>query len=707
MKSRIFALILALCCLSLLLVACDDEACVDHIDADNDLTCDSCGATLYVSTTEPENETEAMTSVDNHTHVDKEPADEYCDICGKNIVMVFRPSEPEEEETRVEMEVLTAPSDADPMDFIDLGEPKQPVSSMETETEGIDFETELKGTIVWVKEEVTEIVTDENSFYEEETEIKVSGTRYNVMDLLTGEKVIPTTTIPSIDFEYPVLSHSAPHDVTIDVGSFYFIVTRIAYSSEKQTVEGDDPAETTVYSVSVAKTAYTYSGIQIARETWEAKYDDAQGRYVSKDGTDFTDLWKLEEYDDHSNPAYAFFTYDGSIHLINKTSNEILPGGNALTFVNRPTFNYTSDAFGYVRNDNTLYAYDLSQWLECVYTYTIPNYYVDPSLFLLENGSMLLQADVQLPDDAVSFDYRSDDAKYDIVYVLIDPAAKTATEIEFGYRIKELVTGEAVYTEKATNVFVVHPIKQSIIDNSHEMILAVDNNMNVLCELPDLIRGSNITPFVNGYMFMKNDILDCYEILDSRLGFVTYVPIDAEFHENFFRIDGKLYTVANGEIRSLDAVLEAKLTGEYVIDDKCPILTETIEIPPEVEGDPSTTEENYYLITVDTNGFKLTKIGKENADGYEVYYEATDFGYITKVYIYDDESLEEGAIDDEASFLNFYNEKGEKIGSTRYDGITPNSFQSYTCKKSDGVYTLTLRYLDAEYNYQSLTYVVQ
>ena len=834
MKSRIFALILALCCLSLLLIACDDEACVDHVDVDNDLICDTCGATLYVSTTEPDNETEAATTVDDHTHVDKEPADEYCDVCGKNIVVVFLPSKPAEEETRVEMEVLTAPADANPSDYIDLGEPKQPVSSLETETEGFDFDFALKDHIVWVEEEVTEIVAAEDSFYEEETVINVLGTRYSVIDLLTGNKIIPTTTVRSIEFDCPLISFgtnsadytvqnngfaldgdvlyatntgidgseasytmtfngyahitlyyevnsesydydyltmscngtefrraggeytsgsvdltvyagdtvtlsyikdgsvsehdeycrvmidaggspsstTVPHGVTVDAYSYYFVVTKTTYSAEEQTVNGDDFMDSiteTVYSVTVEKTAYTYSGVQIAKATWKATYDSYQGCYVSKDGTDFADIWKLEEYNDTRNAEYAYVTYDGSIYLINKATNEILPGGSALTFIDRPVFDYATDGFGYVMDGYTLYVYDLSQWLECVYTYTVPGYYEDADTFLLANGNLLLQAVVQLPSTAVSFDLQNGFAKYDILYILIDPADKTATEVEFGYWIEECITGEATFTEKATNVFVVYPVKQSMIDYSAEKVLVVGNDMSVLCELPDL-NYSALALFGSDYVRIYNDILNCYEILDRSFSFITYVPGEAVFYESFFEISNRFYTIADGAIQALDDVLTDELTGEYEFvsyGTMSLILRETVEIPADNEGDPSSYDWYYYLITADTKGFKLTKIGKEIAMGYEEIYDLTDFGYITTVYIYDDESLEEDEIDLEASFFNFYNEKGEKIGSTRYDGINLDNFAYYNCYGSNGVYTLTICYFDAEYDYQYLTYVVQ
>lgn len=840
MKSRIFALILALCCLSLLLVSCEDEVCVEHIDENNDLICDTCGAAIEVSTTEPETTAEETTEAPEtnppcDTHVDAEPADEYCDVCGKNIVVVFLPSEPGETETRVEMEVITAPADANPSDYIDLGEAKQPVSSMETETEGIDYDRVLNDNIVWVEEEVTEIVTPEDALFEDETEIKVLGTRYDAIDLLTGKNIIPSIAVPSIDFlppfvslttgsngysvqndgfdygsgyiyatnigadgsaasytmtfegyalvslyyevnsessnfDYLSISHngysydniggsfqsgklditvnagdtvtltyrkdssvsepdeycrvsidvtgsfssdSIPHGVTVNAYGYYFVVTKAIYSAVEQEIEAEDnsaePTTETIYSVTVEKTAYTYGGVQIAKATWIATYNDEMNAYVSDDDTSLADSWKLEAYDEYRNDKYAYITYDGNIYLINKETNELIPGGSALTFIDRPAFDYANDAYGYVVDDYTLYVYDLSKWLECVYTYTIPGYYEDVDIFLLENGSLLLQTYIQLPDDAVSFDIQDTYAKYDLVYILIDPAAKTATEVEFGYWIVECVTEYELFTDKATNVFVVYPINQSLIDYSAETILVVGNDMSVLCQLPDLNYGS-LTHFGNGYIRMYNDILNCYEILDSKFNFVTYVPGEANFFENFFMINGKLYTVADGKIQALDTLLDANLKGEYEVvysSNMNLIIRETVEIPAEEEGEPSTTVQNYYVVAVAADGFKLTKIGKEAASGYEELYQITAFGYITRVYIYAEDPLYEGEIDYTASFFNFYNQAGKKIGTTQNSDIDLSNFEYYNCYEDDSVYTLTICYRDTEYGYQYLTYVIQ
>lgn len=843
MKSRIFALILALCCLSLLLVACNDEVCVEHIDENNDLVCDTCGATIEVSTTEPETSAEETTEAPETNppcdkHVDAEPADGRCDTCGANVVVVFLPSEPGETETRVEMEVVTAPADANPSDYIDLGEAKQPASSMETETKGIDYDFALNENIVWVEEEVTEIVTPEDALFEDETEIKVLGTRYDAIDLLTGKKIIPSLYVPAIDFDYPSISSNGfsgsystytdgfatedgyifatnvgdaynsttstytmvfdgyalvslyyevnsessnfdyllitrngqeearvggpsmsgkvdltvyagdtvnltytkdssvsvdneycrvsidvtsgytssdlSHGVTVDAYGYYFVVTKAIYSSVEQEVEAEgdfvEPTTETVYSVTVEKTAYTYNGVEIAKATWTAKYDTDLYDYVSESGTTFSDSWKLEAYDEYRSPEYAYVTYDGNIYLINKETGELIPGGSALTFIDRPAFDYANDAYGYVVDGYTLYVYDLSKWLECVYTYTVPGYYEDSDAWMLENGNLLLQTFLALPDDAVSYDIQNNYSKYDIVYILIDPAAKTATEVEFGYIIDECVTEYELFSDKAINVFVVYPIKQALVDTSAETILVVGNDLSILCQLPDLNYGY-LNLFGNGYIRMYNDILECYEILDADFNFVTYVPGDATFYENFFTINDKFYTVAGGKIQALDTVLNANLKGEYVFEGYNELnlfIRETVEVPAENEGDAPTYTENHYVVTVDANGFKLTKIGKETDRAYEVFYNTLAFGgYATHVYVYAEDALVEGAIDYEASFINVYNQNGVKIGTTQNTEINLSNYQYYNCYEEDGVYKLTICYRDAEYNYQYLTYVIQ
>ena len=841
MKSRIFALILALCCLSLLLVACKDEACLEHVDANADLVCDTCGATIEVSTTEPETTTEEATEAPETVppcdkHVDVEPADEYCDVCGANVVVVFLPSEPGETETRVEMEIVTAPADANPTDYIDLGEVKQPASSMEKETNGIDYEYVLNGDIVWAEEVETEIETVEDSPFEDETVVTVLGTLYNAIDLLTGKNIIPTISVPRVDFDYPTYSYhtdsanytvvnngfvysngflcatntnyddhdtstsysmtfdgyaylslyyninseggcdrltvyrndepygsasgsytegyidlyvyagdtvtltyskdgsvsydneycrvsvnvsgsstniSMPQGVTVDTYGYYFTVTKTVYTATEQTIDnGDfmDPSTEITYSVTIEKTAYTYTGAKIADATWTAKFDTDLYAYVSEDGTGFADSWKLEQYDDTRSAEYAYITYDGNIYLVKKETNELIPGGSALTFIDRPVFDYANDAYGYVVDGYTLYVYDLSQWLECVYTYTIPGFYEDVDTFLLENGNMLLQTYLRLPSDSVSFDIQTTDYKYDLVYILIDPTAKTATEVEFGYWINECVTDLGLFTEKATNVFVVFPINQSLIDYSGMTVLVVDNDLSILCQLPDL-NYESLALFGSSYIRMYNDILDCYEILNTSFGFVTYVPGDAVFYDNYFTINGKLYTVADGKIQALETILKETVKGNYVIFDYSDLnmfIRETIKVPAENDSNlPAEEQQNYYIVTVGAKGFEISKIGKKTDKYYEEFYEVTDFGYVTKAYVYDDGNLFDNAVDNEASFLVFYNQNGVLLGTTQNTEVNLGNFQYLYCDENDGVYTLTVRYLDATYNYQSLTFVIQ
>ena len=519
----------------------------------------------------------------------------------------------------------------------------------------------------------------------------------------------------SIDVTSGYTSSDLSHGVTVDAYGYYFVVTKAIYSTtEEQFNEvedgSEDPITKTVYNVTVEKTAYTYGGVEIAKATWTAKYDTDLYTYVSEDGTSFVDSWKLEEYDEYRNPEYAYVTYDGNIYLIKKETNELIPGGSALTFIDRPTFDYANDAYGYVIDDYTLYVYDLSKWLECVYTYTVPGYYEDSDAWMLENGSLLLQTFLALPENAVSYDIQTTHSKYDIVYILIDPTAKTATEVEFGYMISECVTEYELFSDKATNVFVVYPIKQAMVDYSAETILVVGNDLSILCQLPDLNYYS-LALFGNGYIKMYNDILDCYEILDTNFNFVTYVPGDATFYENFFAINDKFYTVAGGKIQALDTILDANLKGEYVFEgynDMNLFIRETREVPAENEGDAPTYTVIHYVVTVDANGFKLTKIGKETDRAYEVFYNTLAFGgYTTYVYVYAEDALVEGAIDYEASFINIYNQNGVKIGTTQNTEINLQNLQYYNCYEDDGVYKLTVCYRDAEYNYQYLTYVIQ
>ena len=867
MKTKIFALISAICCLSVMLVACKNESCTTHVDANSDLVCDSCGAAVEATketdadtapatkpendpVTEPESETETVTEPVTETetvpvceeHRDQD-GDKICDVCGRNVIVIYQPVEPEKE-TRVDMEIVTAPTNANISDFINVGNNNEPVTSMDDDE--IKYDHELIPGIGWVEEAITETETvyvpvdpaEPEGETTVETESKVVGTQYDVIDTATGDKIIDSIVIDKLDFELPapgadfvtfdavndstypfavygntisatnvaanagdstydnttstytlyitktgaltldydihterswdklIIDHNGAEwntasgedvtgswtidvyegdtitikyekdisnssvgekcEVTITSGSeniehgvyedsydYFFVVNSAVYTKETKTVE---EVEETTYYVTMKRAAYTYAGDLIAEATWTGVYDEELYQFVSEDETSFEDLWLFGGYDPHSNVEYAYFIYDGTVYVIDKKTHALTVGGSSNTFIERPEFNYLTDAFGYVRDGSVIYAYDATKWLDCVYSYTIPGYFEDTEVFVLANGNLLVQGTVVLNDNAVSYDFYNYGTKYDIVYIIVDPTAKTATEIEFGYKIDQAVESE-LFTEKAANVFLVYAIENDMVNYSKPIIFAVDNTMNILCELPDMV-GLVATPFGNGYLYVENVALNCYEIYNAAGEHVTYVPGDASFYGNYVELEDDYYTIAGTEIQALNTFLNEKLEGEYEISAAYSshiIVRETVQIPAEEEGGVPATDTVYHLVTVTDEGFAISAIGNDSKTAPETFYEHTNFGYITYTTVYKVDDAGEIVTDEvthnavvEKAYFTVYNRVGVAICTTEEDGISYDNcyYFNYNSYGEDG-YKIEFRFWDEDTNRHTKTYIIK
>ena len=153
MKTKILALILAICCLSATLVACSKQECEAHVDENKDLACDVCGEAVESETeTETETESDVVTEpeVICGTHKD-ENADKICDACGKAVVVIVEQIKPEAE-TRVDMIVNTVDpnSTATKENYINTGASSN-VNATATEIKFVKNENEF----YWVRTENT------------------------------------------------------------------------------------------------------------------------------------------------------------------------------------------------------------------------------------------------------------------------------------------------------------------------------------------------------------------------------------------------------------------------------------------------------------------------------------------------------------------------------------------------------------------------
>ena len=254
--------------------------------------------------------------------------------------------------------------------------------------------------------------------------------------------------------------------------------------------------------------------------------------------------------------------------------------GNADTFVKRPAFDYTHGNYGYVYerdyagNIVGLQVYDLTTWLECVYSYDVASYAMGNATYMgvLQNGNVIMQTLVPLHSGAKSYDVMVSGGKYDIVYTVINPFEESIREIEFGYFIANIIEGaecdivaDAVITP---NVAYVYPIVDDQIDQSIPMTVAVDNELNILAQLKEILPGqygAEMEAVGNGLyivdLYVGDGIVEA--VVDKDGKFITYLP------ETYYAGDG--FIIAGKRVYGYDMKEKfnlASLEGEYTIEHK-------------------------------------------------------------------------------------------------------------------------------------------
>ena len=515
MKTKVFALILAILCLSMTVVGCGNE-CAEHIDEDKDTICDKCGESIVCETHTDEDGDKvcdvcgAAVTPACEKHVDgnndfvcdtcaaklcdhkDENADNVCDACELAIVAIDVQLPPEKED-RVNMVVKPIPNDVtlDTYFYTDLNLPVYG-SAEKLDSQQIQYRYALYVNYGG----------------------GANAAEYTVKDVVSGESV------------YTQTLDSAKSNV--ELHEFYIrVVTR--------------------ESTTLASYEYiSYNGKSFFAES----VDSAAGEYP-------TDMSNGETvYDGYRTPIYYKLLADGKYYIFDVTTKHLLFSDmSAKTFVDRPDFSVANENYGYRMNDGKLYVYDLSKWIDCVYTYQFPSYVLNPAWYVLENGNVLIQETVLLPDHAASYDYIANGDKYDIVNTMVDVAKKSEAKVEFGYLIatSNNYSGHSILKDHAVNLFSVYPIVNDRIDSSVRKYLIVENDLTILYDCQQTLAVGNDFPTLrvvgeNLFCVRRNFNDDrsyydtpVYEVLNEKGEHLLYLPTSAELYTTYVKYEGKYY----------------------------------------------------------------------------------------------------------------------------------------------------------------------
>ncbi len=499
MKIKIFALIMAILCLTMLFAACSKKVCKEHVDEDKNAICDVCEEELDCEEHNDENVDficDVCGDKFNVTfkcvqHID-EDTDEICDVCGGDyiectehkdldankrcdacnagIVTITQLEKPVEEK-RVPMVVNPMPTDAAIADYI------QTTPVQKNNYDGY-------ADYIW-----SGAVQDGRFVY------GVSDTSVIIYDTELAKEI------------YSVNSNN----VNVTMHEYWF------------TVDSYDSMYTREY--------YTYSGAKFASVT----DTNAFGTTVEVNNPDI----------------YRAIAIEGTVYVVNCNTNTVINSEQESTFLDRPFFGVYNSKVGVSSLNGSLYFYDLGEWLKCTASYQVPSYADGADVWMLDNGKVLLQYSVLLNNNAASFDFiDSEGYKRDIVYVVVNPADGQAKNIEFGYVIMDVEAidddNDVYNTRVDLNRVVVYPIVNDRVDSYAKTVILTDSDLNIKLNETNAFGGGT---FDFELIAPKRFLVDRYysnnqsrrELLNEKGEFIAYVPLTAEIREENIEFEGKLY----------------------------------------------------------------------------------------------------------------------------------------------------------------------
>ena len=607
MKIKIFALIMAILCILTVFASCDTNKSESQ---ENEVV--PCETHTDENSDNVCDVCSAAIPAVCAEHKD-ENADKICDACGLAVVVINQLVPPTEEE-RVAMVVNPLPEKNNLYDYV----------SFEDSSEKITSFKEVEGKVQSIYNNRYAYIVNTVEDVENETEYK----EYSIVDLVADKTVYKT-------------DDENGNIISLSPGACFFTVI------EQESVEENN---------------------KVTYETVVHQYIGYDGEVLFDVVKEYEDVEEWSNYASTLNNDVVYYTFDDTVYAFDAVTYEKIATLDKLSLVYRPTYAYTTEDYGYIYLDNTIFVYDLNNWVECLYSYTIPSYYQNANRFYINDGKILVQAEVSLLSSATSYDFVRGGAKYDLVYVVIDPATKTATEVEFGYYI--ISASDISTDEKALNKFIVNPIVDDRINSNQRLYLVADKDFNVTVG----VDNPNFY-FVDKDVILVTEIIGANgasvrKLVNATTGeLIAYVADKANVHENYITYDGKYYDFNMKPI--LDPVAEEY--NIYETETEYMILTKTVA----TEEDPESFVTEYYFFSADKGAVKLDFVNLSVRSSRE-------YGYIIshEVEKVDEKTGEKYT----ATVYTFINNENEVVFTSDYPISESSQYEEGYVFYTDGTY---------------------
>lgn len=522
MKRKIICLAICVACLVSMLASCgsNPNVCTTHVDADKNSVCDTCSMPVV-------------------TIVEKVPTEEA--IVDMIVAAIPGATLGDVLATTVEKDLLAGKfevnenlSKAENMDDLDNANRYWSYYFI-TQTKGLETTEENWPTEEeWVAAGKAEADYKADGWKDDD---KYTAT-FAIYDLLLNKDLYTFTTV---EFAKDEANHvTAPDDVQL-VNDFFFKVTTRVWTEEKD--EEDEES------------------------TWTSELVDA---YYFKNGTLFLDEAKTKKDETFYAPVFndlrdgiIYYTVDDTMYAFNFDTYAKLGEGAKDTFVKRPTFTYATDALGIVKQGNEYFVYDLAKWIECVYSYEAP---ANAQTFILNNGNILVQESVILPNSAVNYDYTDGNNKYDLVHTVVDIAAKTTANLELGYYVTYVENIDGEGAEKVKNGLYVQTIVNKNL--AKELFLICDDALAIIAEynavLPNFVDDVELIAdnvFLATVVYGEGSSIR--KLFNAKGEEIVTLPNSAVLYDTFILDNGKFYDFTMKLI--LDPLAAEKDEDDFIV----------------------------------------------------------------------------------------------------------------------------------------------